>query len=657
MILTHNIILFNSILEKYQFTLDNYDKDNDNYIINIIYNNKPIKIITDFNIFLIAYSDDYDLSYFNNIIIYNNKTPDNILSYLHKNLINKSTEKILDLYHLSQNIATFSKVNINYNKLSNMLNNNILLQDIKNINNNNNYVHYIEYINNVLITTINKLVKFKLIVNESYPLTPPVIELISPHFTLEFSVSFMSLDILKVNKWYKSITLEQLILEIAKINFNDYIINNNNYNEFEFELIKLLAISDDNVINKIELPINIVNMKNDNNSKYWKSGTGYSSSRNISNNNKSLSYHDLTITILSKICEMKIEEQYIDILCKYINNKIVGLTLLELYLNINIYILIFDILFKLYYIISSDTINMISINLKDLYENLELVLPTDSNPNIKKIYDIIKLYNPPVINNIILNNDNEYINVMKDLQFGTYKLPSYHKFYNKLNEKINKKSMIRILSEISSLKNNLPLSHDSTIWIRIPDNCYNIFTVLISGPENTPYENGLFEFHFYLSNDYPQSPPQVLLYTTGNNTVRFNPNLYNNGKVCLSLLGTWEGGNNENWIPETSTILQVIVSIQSLIFIEEPYYNEPGYETFMGTEIGNSHSLLYNKNLYPNTIKYAIIDMIENPPQGFELIVNNHFKLKKEHIIKTINKWKEINNNIDINDIMKKIEI
>ena len=31
------------------------------------------------------------------------------------------------------------------------------------------------------------------------------------------------------------------------------------------------------------------------------------------------------------------------------------------------------------------------------------------------------------------------------------------------------------------------------------------------------------------------------LRTTGGGTVRFNPNLYNSGKVCLSLLGTWPG--------------------------------------------------------------------------------------------------------------------
>ena len=45
--------------------------------------------------------------------------------------------------------------------------------------------------------------------------------------------------------------------------------------------------------------------------------------------------------------------------------------------------------------------------------------------------------------------------------------------------------------------------------------------------------------------------------TTGQGTVRFNPNLYNCGKVCLSLLGTWQGAAGETWDPKCSTLLQV----------------------------------------------------------------------------------------------------
>lgn len=57
--------------------------------------------------------------------------------------------------------------------------------------------------------------------------------------------------------------------------------------------------------------------------------------------------------------------------------------------------------------------------------------------------------------------------------------------------------------------------------------------VLITGPADTPYANGCFEFDVYFPQDYPNSPPLVNLETTGGHSVRFNPNLYNDGKVCL----------------------------------------------------------------------------------------------------------------------------
>ena len=80
---------------------------------------------------------------------------------------------------------------------------------------------------------------------------------------------------------------------------------------------------------------------------------------------------------------------------------------------------------------------------------------------------------------------------------------------------------------------------------------------LITGSEGTPYENGCFEFDINFPSNYPAYPMSISLTTTGGQTVRFNPNLYNNGTVCLSILNTWHGTPEERWIPQTSTLLQV----------------------------------------------------------------------------------------------------
>lgn len=62
-------------------------------------------------------------------------------------------------------------------------------------------------------------------------------------------------------------------------------------------------------------------------------------------------------------------------------------------------------------------------------------------------------------------------------------------------------------------------------------------------------------------------------------------------------MGTWNGGQNEKWNENASTLLQVFISIQSLILVEHPYFNEPGYESNMNTQHGMQQSTLYNENI------------------------------------------------------------
>src|SRR5579862_6872914 len=138
--------------------------------------------------------------------------------------------------------------------------------------------------------------------------------------------------------------------------------------------------------------------------------------------------------------------------------------------------------------------------------------------------------------------------------------------------------------------------------------------------------------------DFPNSPPRVTLRTTGGGRVRFNPNLYADGKgmcacpssssttdqasklsppvpaphsVCLSLINTWTGSPTERWIPSSSTLLQIFVSIQSMIFVECPYTNEPGREGLAGTLDSMRHSAF----VWANTIRWAMIDWMQNEPK------------------------------------------
>ena len=96
--------------------------------------------------------------------------------------------------------------------------------------------------------------------------------------------------------------------------------------------------------------------------------------------------------------------------------------------------------------------------------------------------------------------------------------------------------------------------------------------------------------------------------------LRLNPNLYDCGKVCLSLLGTWSGKSNENWVPGNSTMLQVLVSIQALILNARPYFNEPGYESRSGTASGERDSEKYNEDAFVLSLK-TMHYTIRGPPK------------------------------------------
>jgi len=96
---------------------------------------------------------------------------------------------------------------------------------------------------------------------------------------------------------------------------------------------------------------------------------------------------------------------------------------------------------------------------------------------------------------------------------------------------------------------------------------------MIVGPEGTPYEGCLLCFDIQYPYDYPFTSPTVKIITSDGVT-RFHPNLYIDGKVCLSILGTWRG---PKWAP-VMTISTVLTTIQSLLE-ENPIVNEPGHET------------------------------------------------------------------------------
>eukprot|EP00325_Prymnesiales_sp_UTEX-LB-985_P009272 CAMPEP_0174701656 /NCGR_PEP_ID=MMETSP1094-20130205/6223_1 /TAXON_ID=156173 /ORGANISM="Chrysochromulina brevifilum, Strain UTEX LB 985" /LENGTH=224 /DNA_ID=CAMNT_0015899333 /DNA_START=27 /DNA_END=701 /DNA_ORIENTATION=- len=83
------------------------------------------------------------------------------------------------------------------------------------------------------------------------------------------------------------------------------------------------------------------------------------------------------------------------------------------------------------------------------------------------------------------------------------------------------------------------------------------FNVIISGPETSPYQGGIFKLELFLPEDYPMAPPKVRFLTK-----IYHPNIDRLGRICLDIL-------KDKWSPALQ-IRTVLLSIQALLSAPNP---------------------------------------------------------------------------------------
>jgi len=136
----------------------------------------------------------------------------------------------------------------------------------------------------------------------------------------------------------------------------------------------------------------------------------------------------------------------------------------------------------------------------------------------------------------------------------------------------------------------------------------NLFhgTAMLIGQKGTPYHGGFYFFDIMFPTDYPFSPLKVRSLTQDSVT-RFNPNMYLDGKVCLSILNTWHDGPQWTSVQSLESVLLVIMAdvLNAIPLNNEPIYHAKGL---------NEDAKKYNRMVFHSNLETAILRQLKHPP-------------------------------------------
>lgn len=192
---------------------------------------------------------------------------------------------------------------------------------------------------------------------------------------------------------------------------------------------------------------------------------------------------------------------------------------------------------------------------------------------------------------------------------------------------ISKETINRLIRDVRQIIKS-PLTDNGIYYIHDDNDILKGYAMII-GPSDTPYFGGYYFFEFNFPTNYPFSPP-VVKYRTNANNIRFNPNYYTCGKVCISLLNTWSG---EQWT-SCQTISTVLLTLSSLL-CKNPLLNEPGV-TIHHQDMDN-----YNKIIEYSNLNIAVCDIINKKQDVYLDFFDNFYPFIKEKFIENYDKLLE----------------
>lgn len=141
----------------------------------------------------------------------------------------------------------------------------------------------------------------------------------------------------------------------------------------------------------------------------------------------------------------------------------------------------------------------------------------------------------PIAASSAMAAEEAYAAALKPLQFASLNMETApaaaggpaklnHKYASYLTSESTAGSQraVKLMRELRALRSALPLNTGSSVFLRHDKKRPHVMQVMISGPQDTPYDSGLYLFDVYCPPGYPNEPPKVNLMTTGGGSVRFS---------------------------------------------------------------------------------------------------------------------------------------
>lgn len=216
----------------------------------------------------------------------------------------------------------------------------------------------------------------------------------------------------------------------------------------------------------------------------------------------------------------------------------------------------------------------------------------------------------------------------------------------------------RIMIDNYYLKKYIIPTFDSPVFIVQDTKNRRLFSVLIIGGSNTPYQDCVFPFQIFLQEKYPMNPPKMNFKFLGDflqESIHYC--ILKDGRVVAPLLGNCKHNvNSAKWDIE-STIAQLVNKFKEKFKLEDPYFEQQEHDMLRNSQDSTDSDIKsrkYNQKIRMLSMAHGICDVLKNIDSDdyylkeFKTVIENHFYLKHELIMKTLNRWqKEFDSNVE----------